>query len=445
MKTFKKFLVEATDASTYFEGVIALCVSMYGNGKKAAEKSFKDKILKQTIVKQFLKKTKKNWAVYGKKPKEQKEILWKFAKLVKEKTKATTADAGAGQSKVQVSDWWGKTADKQKDTSKTDITIGTYKVSVKGPKAQLMSGEQKESRATVLSAMKASGVGGKLEQELLGEVDKFVTITRTIGADLTGGELKKMSVDDVKKYKDFDPSNFDFKGKKLLKKEKIEKLIKSNLAAKKIIDKQDKMKMSIQRIFENALKTPAVATAFAYESMTGKEKFGGKGGTKSGRANYILVWDYNLTNLKFKPITQKYAVGIGSQMSVKPDMKSGHYSKKINGKDQKLGYSFYQSLRLSVDIAFKKSDSLRESFYNDIEIKQRLLSEGLIDLDKIKEWFAKAWKKFTEGIKKIWNWLAEKIAEIKDAAVEMIQDGIESALNLFELDLNVKVNPVVTL
>ena len=50
-----------------------------------------------------------------------------------------------------------------------------------------MSGEQKESRATVLSAMKSSGVGGKLKQELLDEVDKFVTITRTIGADLTGG------------------------------------------------------------------------------------------------------------------------------------------------------------------------------------------------------------------------------------------------------------------
>ena len=254
-----------------------------------------------------------------------------------------------------------------------------------------------------------------------------------------------MSVDDVKKYKDFDPSNFDFKDKKLLKKEKIERLIKSNLAAKKIIDKQDKMKMAIQGKFENALKTPAVATAFAYESMTGKEKFGGKGGNKSGKADYILVWDYNLTNLKFKPITQKYAVGIGSQMSVKPDMKSGHYSKKINGKEQKLGYSFYQSLRLSVDIAFKKSDSLRESFYDDIEIQQRLLSEGLIDLDKIKAWFVKAWKKFTESIKKIWNWLAEKITEIKDAAVEMIQDGVESALNLFELDLNVKVNPVVTL
>ena len=45
MIKFKTFLTEATDASTYFEGVIALCVSMYGNGKKAAETSFKDKIL----------------------------------------------------------------------------------------------------------------------------------------------------------------------------------------------------------------------------------------------------------------------------------------------------------------------------------------------------------------------------------------------------------------
>ena len=165
MIRFKNFLTEATDASTYFEGVIALCVSMYGNGKKTAENNFKDTILKKPIVKKFLNKTKKDWAVYGKKKKEQQDILWKFAKLCNKKIKQSTADAGAGQSKVQVSAWWGETADKKKDTSKTDITIGKFKVSVKGPKAQLMSGEQKESRATVLSAMKASGVGGKLKQD----------------------------------------------------------------------------------------------------------------------------------------------------------------------------------------------------------------------------------------------------------------------------------------
>ena len=94
--------------------------------------------------------------------------------------------------------------------------------------------------------------------------------------------------------------------------------------------------MAIQGIFENALKTPAVATAFAYESMTGKEKFGGKGGTKSGRANYILVWDYNLTNLKYLKITPDYAARIGKKMKVAPDLKSGHYSRTINGKEYKI-------------------------------------------------------------------------------------------------------------
>ena len=121
---------------------------------------------------------------------------------------------------------------KKVDTSKTDVIIGRFGVSVKGPKALLMSGEQKESRATVLSAMKSSGVGGKLKQELLDEVDKFVTITRTIGADLTGGELKKMSVDDVKKYKDFDPSNFDFKTLAFRELQKYSKTVLVALASK---------------------------------------------------------------------------------------------------------------------------------------------------------------------------------------------------------------------
>ena len=39
------------------------------------------------------------------------------------------------------------------DTSKADINVGVAQTSVKGPSAQLMSGEQKEVRATVLSAL----------------------------------------------------------------------------------------------------------------------------------------------------------------------------------------------------------------------------------------------------------------------------------------------------
>ena len=66
MIRFKRFLTEATDASTYFEGVISVCLSMSGY----SQKRFKDNILKQKEVKQFIKAAGKEWAVAGKKKKE---------------------------------------------------------------------------------------------------------------------------------------------------------------------------------------------------------------------------------------------------------------------------------------------------------------------------------------------------------------------------------------
>ena len=159
----------------------------------------------------------------------------------------------------------------------------------------------------------------------------------------------------------------------------------------------------------------------------------------------MVIWDYSMEKLRWQKMTPKYAGTIAGKMNIAPDLKSNSYSAVVKGKKQKLGYSFYQSLRISVDYVFKKQDALQESFYYDMEEQQRLLSEGLIDLDKMKAWFTKAWDKFKEGITKIWTWLTEKIKEIRDAAVEIIEDGLESALNLFELDVIVKVNTEVTL
>ena len=285
MIRFKNFLTEATDASTYFEGVISVCLSMSGY----SQKRFKDNILKQKEVKQFIKAAGKEWAVAGKKKKEQQDILWKFAKLCKSKLPATSSDAGFGQSKIKVSEFWNEGTGKNLDTSKADIKVGKFQVSVKGPKAQLMSGEKKETRVTVLSAMKYSGVGGKITKNLLAEVDKFVTSTRTVGEELNGRILKKMSVKDVKEF-----------DKKLLTKGKIDRLKDGNASAKKIIDAQEKMKADIKATFLKAFRNPKVGAAFAYESMTGWEKFGGntypkkKAGDKSGEATHMVIWDYSM-------------------------------------------------------------------------------------------------------------------------------------------------------
>ena len=429
MIRFKNFLTEGTDASTLFEGVIAVCLSMSGY----SQKRFKDNILKQKEIKVFLKVTKSDWAVDGKTKKEKADIFWKFSQLCKSKLPATKADAGFGQTKPKISAFWTNTTGKGVDTSKADIKVGKYQCSVKGPKAQLMSGEQKETRATILAALELSGQSGWLKKQLMEEVDKFVTSTRTVGEELNGRILKQMSVKDVKEY-----------DKELLKKKRIDSLKDGNASAKKIIDSQEKMKATITSTFEKAFSKKSLGGSFAYESMTGYEKFGGnifgESGDKSGQATHMIIWNYSMDQLRWQKLTPKYAAQISTKMKVRPDLKTNSYSKKVNGKKQKLGYSFYQSLRVSVETIFKETDKLQESFYYDLINQSKILSEG-----KLTDWIKNTWNKIKEKIKNMWLWFNEKIMELKNVANEIINTDIEAALNLFELDVAVKVNPVVTL
>jgi len=429
MIKFRNFLAEGTDASTLFEGVIAVCLSMSGY----SQKRFKDNILKQKEVKSFLKVTKSDWVVDGKTKKEKADIFWNFSQLCKSKLPATTADAGFGQTKPKISAFWTNTTGKGVDTSKADIKVGKYQCSVKGPKAQLMSGEQKETRATILAALELSGQSGWLKKQLMEEVDKFVTSTRTVGEELNGRILKQMSVKDVKEY-----------DKELLKKKRIDSLKDGNTAAKKIIDSQEKMKATITSTFEKAFSKKSLGGAFAYESMTGYEKFGGhifgESGDKSGQATHMIIWNYSMDQLRWQKLTPKYAAKVSTKMKVRPDLKTNSYSKKVNGKKQKLGYSFYQSLRVSVETIFKETDKLQESFYYDLIEQSKILSEG-----KLTDWIKNTWNKIKEKIKNMWLWFNKKIMELKNVANEIINTDVASTLNFFELDVDVKVNPVVTL
>ena len=105
-----------------------------------------------------------------------------------------------------------------------------------------------------------------------------------------------------------------------------------------------------------------------------------------------------------------------------------------------MGYSFYQSLRVSVETIFKETDKLQESFYYDLIDKSKILSEG-----KLTDWIKNTWNKIKEKIKNMWLWFNEKIMELKNVANEIINTDIESTLNFFELDVVVKVNSEVTL
>ena len=447
MESLKEYylLTEDTTASTYFEGVIVDCWNLRNLG----EAQFKKKILLQTNVKKFIAVADKQWtAVFPfirpnknrdkKASAALKQAFWHFSELCKQKIKSGGKAGPAGQSYPGVSPFWKEETGKGKDTSKADIVIGKDQVSVKGPKALLMSGEQKESRATVLSALKQSGGQSKLKKELIGYVDSFVTSTRTVGAQYTSDALRKA-----------DPKELKSGDKSLLQQKKIATMAEGNAAARKILDDQEKLKGTIEAGFQRAFNNKGVGLGFAWEAMTGWEKFGGltfdDPGDDVGRANVMLAWDYSMNVLQYHKIKQTgpYTSKVAKEMKMTANMKSGSYSKVVDGKKQKLGYSFYQTVRLTVSTAFKKTDELKEAYFDAIGKQQDLLMEGAISEAKMKAVLQKMWDWFTEKVKKIWNWVMVEISKLKAAIVELFDEGVQFVMNAFETDVYVKVNTTV--
>lgn len=433
MKTFKTYLAEATDPSTYFEGVIVDCWNEYTTG----EDKFKGNILKKPNTVQFLISAKrdKKWATTNKDENAQRDVLWHFAKLLNKKLSKASGNADkAGQTKPGVSDTWTEITNKKKDTSKTDIQIGTNDlISVKGPKAQLMSGEQKESKATVVSAIQASKAPEDIREKLLGVVDEFITSTRTYGAE--SQELPKgMTVGALTKLGKSGAENLPH--------------AKENLAAFEKISKQKDLKVKTESIFKEAFKNTDVSQAFAWEAMTGWEKFGGKafndaGSGREGEANKMLVWNYDMRGVKYYDLQQggSFTKDVANKMSMKADFKSSRW--EIKGVKQ--GYSFFQTVRLSVNAVFDRSDELEEEYKSIVLENMKLLTENRITEGKFTDVVSKAWTWVKDKMLKVWNWATEQFIKLKNTMIELFDKGIHYAMQFFEIDVTVNVNSTIRL
>jgi len=415
------FLTEAkATASTLFEGVIADCANASTNKVK-----FKKQILNQPYVKKFLpladKMGKPAFATKGQTEEQKIETLWKFSKVCK-KTLTGTVDAGAGQSKKSVSAPWIKMSKKRGgvDTSKADIMVGGKKTSVKGPSALLMSGEKKESKATVISALETTKAGKEVKTDLISQVDKFVESTRTIGANVNATNLKKMSVDDAKKS--------------------------GNEDAKDIVDKQEETKQQIRAAFAKAFKSKEVANAFCREAMTGYEKFGGKafpkrgGGDSAGEATHMLIWDYRMDRMRWTKIDSKLISETASKMKMDTTLKSGSYDVK----GDKAGYSFWQTLKFATKTYLDAEGNVVAEAKEEIVQNRQMLSEGVINEFKFKDTLKKIYTKAKEKLVGFFKLLVEKIKKIVDMAKEILKEGIDKILNYFELDVDVKVTTRVS-
>jgi len=420
------FLSEAAStASTLFEGVIADC----NNLSRLSKNNFDKKILKQPYVSQFLPLADKMsgaagkaaFATKGKTSKEKLDILWNFSQVCKNALKNNKVDAGAGQSKKKVSTPWIEMSEKRGgvDTSKADIMVGSFQTSVKGPSALLMSGEKKESKATVISALQTTKVSSDVKKVLISQVENFAESTRTIGADINSTVLKKMSVGDAKKS--------------------------SNEDAKKIVDAQSKTKKEIIATFNQAFKNKAVQDAFCREAMTGYEKFGGKAfpkrpaGDSSGEATHMLIWDYRMDRMRWTKIDNKLISETASKMKMDTTLKSASY--KVGG--DKAGYSFWQTLKFATKTYLDAEGNIVAEAAEQIEKNKQMLSESMINEIEFKNTLKKIYTTAKEKLVSIFQYLIQKIKQIVEVAKEIINGGIDKILNYFELDVDVKVNPRV--
>ena len=426
MDTFKEyFLTEATTASTYFEGVLVDCWNL----GKFSKDTFYKKILTSPATAAFLGLKASGWGTTGKTPVQQKQILWHLSRLMKQKIKLKGTASSAGQSKPGVSTFWtqGKPGGyggtgKGKDTSKADILIGKERVSVKGPSAQLMSGEQKEARATIISAFDYTGGNKKVRENLLKEVDGFITSTRTIGAEYEARVVRKASEEELKAT--------------------------GNWAARQILDQQKESKKITDEIFKKAFNKPKVGHAFAWEAMTGWEKFGGKtygdaGSGREGEANSMLVWDYDMKKLIYHHITPSapYVAKIAKEMKMAADMKSSRYEiKKV-----KAGYSFYQTVRLTYDTVFKKTDELKEDYDDAVSRQHTLLAEGKINEVKLKAALENMKNWFMSKVRKLWDWATSMLDRLKKRVTKILQQSTDVIMNFFDVEVNVKVRTTVKL
>ena len=403
--------------ATFVEDVIIHCINTYNttnNEKKFIEISKKDRELVKFVTDH--KKVKISNDIDA----GMKE-LFVFAKTLHQKigSDAKSGAKSAGKDYPKISPFWKKVTGKSIDTSKADILIGKKQVSVKKSSAQLMSGGRNESKATLQAAFGESDLGSDLQESIIGVVDKFAGRTQTEG--LNTRELSQL-----------DPAQ-----------------IKSevNKEAREVYDNAQDAAAEIKVVMETAMKSPKFLNAFAYEAMTGWEKFAGKtfgtAGERVGFGDTMLIVSDSLKQVKWddvsdpsKPMVSKVA----NEMKFEVSMKSNSY--KVAG--VKAGYGFYQTVRLGVETVFDQMDKLQESCEQDITHLNKMLSEGYISEGKFKDAMKNIWNKLRSGIMSAWNKMVGVFKKIVEKVKQVISDGFQSIMEYFSIDYSVSANVKLT-
>tara|TARA_B100000287_G_scaffold298793_1_gene282004 strand:- start:451 stop:1689 length:1239 start_codon:yes stop_codon:yes gene_type:complete len=400
--------------ATYVEDVIIHCINTYNKAK--TEKQFVEISKKDPELVKFVKKHSKKIKISNEVEQGMKD-LYVFGKTLHSKigTPARGGAESAGKDFPKISSWWSGKTGKNIDTSKADILIGGKQVSVKKAKAQLMSGERKESLATLEAAFAESNLEKNLQEGIIGVVDKFATRTKTEGVNTT--ELSKMEPSEIKS--------------------------EMNQKARQVYADAQVAAGEIKTIMVDAMKNSSFQSAFAYEAMTGWEKFAGKTfndpGDSVGYADSMLMVDDSLSKVKFEDVKSPSSPLVGKvarKMKFEVSMKSNSYA--VAGK--KAGYGFYQTVRLGVDTAFEESDALQESYEKEVNNIKTMLSEGWIRENKFTDMMKSAFQKLKAGLSAVFNKLKEFLGKIVEKVKETIKGGFDSIMEFFHIDYDIKAD-----
>ena len=271
-------------------------------------------------------------------------------------------------------------------------TAKSFKEAKKGA-AQLMSAEKKEAKATVLAAARTAKLDNETITKLMKLINDFATATKT--DKLNTGELKKSNPKELKS--------------------------KVNIEAKKIIDKAEKVQKQVQEEINQLFSlNPTFKLAFAYEAMTGHDKFS----DIKGEANYVIAFNNSFTDVKVEDISKissPMVKKIAEKCNVSIAFKSSSY--KIKG--EKAGYTFFSSLRLGLEDLLGKEQQLKEI------LEKENLNEASV-VDKVKQFFNYLYNKF--------NQLVDFISDGFEKLKELAKEGLGAVLEFLGIDITFNNN-----
>jgi hypothetical protein len=339
-----------------------------------------------------------NASIRGKLPKELSEYKSVYNALGKYTKKYKVPIEKFSGQNITTSDFWKEETGKSSDEPKTDlISINNkLRLSAKKGAAQLMSAEKKEAKATVLAAARTAKIDSTAITNLMKLINNFATSTKT--DKLNTGELKKADPKELKST--------------------------INIEAKKVINKAEKvqkqLEVELNKLFNS---NPTFKLAFAYEAMTGHEKFS----DIRGEANFVIAFNNAFTDVKLEDISKlssPMVKTIADKCNVSVAFKSSSY--KIQG--EKAGYRFFSSLRLGLDDLLSKEQQLKEA------LEKENLNEASV-IDKIKQFFDYLYNKF--------NQLIDYISKGLEKLQELIDKGLEAVLEFLGIEINIKFNDVI--